>query len=296
LNGDIAPALFTHQSKLGASVRGRKKVVLVVIDGLRPDTITPDRMPALSGLLRRGWRALAATTVRPSVTVAALTSLATGVSPERHGLCNASLQSLGRVRGLKPLPQELRRIGVETSVVTAQLTGSARWLAGALLRLGGVTRVVPAPPAPGILMDVALRHLGRNPSPELVVIYLNDADLAGHAWGWMSPAYLQAAAVIDRSLGRLESLEADPDTLVVLTADHGGGGVLPQDHDHPHPVNEAIPIGMLGGRVMPGLVSAEPVRLLDIPPTVLHGFGGIAPPEYEGRVLHEAFMTELVWA
>ena len=278
-------------------MRGQyRKIVLVVIDGLRPDAITSDRMPALSGLLRRGWRAEAAVTVRPSVTVAALTSLATGVSPERHGLCNARLQSLGRVRGLKPLPQELRRIGVQTSVVTAQLSGSTRWLAGALLRLGGVTRLVPAPPAPGVLMDVGLRHLARNPGRELVVVYLNDADLAGHAWGWMSPAYLQAAAVIDRALARLNLLAEDPETLVVLTADHGGGGVLSQDHDHPHPVNETIPVGMLGGRVMPGLVSPEPVRLLDIPPTVLHGFGGTAPQEYEGRVLHEAFMTELVWA
>ena len=278
-------------------MRGQyRKIVLVVIDGLRPDAITSDRMPALSGLLRRGWRAEAAVTVRPSVTVAALTSLATGVSPERHGLCDARLQSLGRVRGLKPLPQELRRIGVQTSVVTAQLSGSTRWLAGALLRLGGVTRLVPAPPAPGVLMDVGLRHLARNPGRELVVVYLNDADLAGHAWGWMSPAYLQAAAVIDRALARLNLLAEDPETLVVLTADHGGGGVLSQDHDHPHPVNDAIPVGMLGGRVMPGLVSPEPVRLLDIPPTVLHGFGGTAPQEYEGRVLHEAFMTELVWA
>jgi len=276
--------------------RQYRKIVLVVIDGLRPDAITSDRMPELSGLLRRGWRAEAAVTVRPSVTVAALTSLATGVSPERHGLCDARLQSLGRVRGLKPLPQELRRIGVQTSVVTAQLSGSTRWLAGALLRFGGVARVVPAMPAPGNLLDVALRHLVRNPGPELVVIYINDADLAGHAWGWMSPAYLQAAAVIDRALVRLESLAEDPQVLVVLTADHGGGGVLPQDHDHPHPINEAIPVGMIGGRVMPGLVSSEPVRLLDIPPTVLHGFGGTAPAEYEGRVLHEAFMTELVWA
>jgi arylsulfatase A-like enzyme len=277
-------------------VRGQYgKIVLVVVDGLRPDTITPALMPVLSGLLRHGWRAEGAVTVRPSVTVAALTSLATGVSPARHGLCDAGPRSLGPIRGLKPLPQELRRIGVETSVVTTPLTGSARWQAGALLRLGGVTRLVPAPPAPGILMDVALRHLAGNRSRELIVTYLNDADVAGHAWGWMSPAYLHAVGVIDQALGRLRSLADDPETLVVLTADHGGRGVLPQDHDHPHPLNEAIPIGMLGGRVMPGLVSAEPVRLLDIPPTVLHGFGGTAPEEYEGRVLHEAFMTELVW-
>jgi phosphopentomutase len=152
------------------------------------------------------------------------------------------------------------------------------------------------PPAPGILVDTALRQVARNPGPKLVVTYLNDTDLAGHAWGWMSPAYLQVVAVIDRALAQRSPRVADPRTLVVLTADHGGGGVLPQDHDHPHPINDAIPIGMLGGGVMSGLVSPEPARLLDTPPTVLHGFGGTAPVEYEGRVLHEAFTTELVWA
>jgi arylsulfatase A-like enzyme len=270
--------------------------VLLVIGGLRPDAITPDHMPSLHGLLRRGWRAKTAVTVRPSATVAALATLATGVSPERHGLSAATLQSLGLVHGLKPLPQELKRLGVETAVVTTRLVGSERWLAGALLRLGGITRLVPAPPAPGILMDVALGHMSRDSNPELIVLYLNEVDLAGHAWGWMSPAYLRAAQVIDRALTRLEPLVENPETLVVFTADHGGGGVLPQDHDHPHPVNDAIPIGMLGGRVIPGLVSAGPVRLLDIPPTVLHAFGGTAPVEYEGRVLHEAFMTEPAWA
>lgn len=189
----------------------------------------------------------------------------------------------------------MKRLGVETSVVTTQLSGSVRWLAGAFLRLGRVTRLVPAPPAPGILVEGALRHMSRNPNRELVVLYLNDADLAGHAWGWMSPAYLHAAGVIDQALKRLEPLVDDPETLVVFAADRGGGGVLPQDHDHPHQVNDAIPIGMLGGRVMSGLISADPVRLLDIPPTVLCGFGGAATAEYEGRVLHEAFMTELVW-
>lgn len=273
-----------------------KKIVLVVIDGLRPDAITPEHLPTLHTLLRRGWQAERAVTVRPSITVAALSSLATGVSPERHGLLDTSLQSMGKLRGLRALPVELRRLGVESTIFTSQLSGSARWVAGALLRVAGVTRLLPAPPAPGIMLETALEHLARNPARELVVLYLNDADVAGHAWGWMSPAYLQAARTIDRALAALELFAEDPDTLVVLTADHGGGGVLPQDHDHPHPVNEGIPVGMLGGRVMPGLVSRESVRLLDIPPTVLHGFGGTAPAEYEGRVLHEAFMTELVWA
>jgi arylsulfatase A-like enzyme len=271
-----------------------RKILLVVVDGLRPDVITEREMPQLTRLMARGWRAERAVTVRPSITVAALTSLATGVAPATHGLTDAGLRSLGRLRGLRPLPAELRRVGVMTTVVLPQLTGSARWIAGALLRLGGVGRLALAAPAPASLVETAVRQIRGNREREFVVLYLNDLDLAGHAWGWMSPAYRQTAGIIDRALGQLLPLVEDPSTLIIVTADHGGGGVLPQDHDHPHPINDGIPIALLGGGVTPGAQSPDPVSLLDIPPTVLHGFGSTIPPQYQGRVLHEAYATELV--
>jgi arylsulfatase A-like enzyme len=278
-------------------VRGLfRKVVLIVVDGLRPDVVTEGDMPILEELMLQGWRAEQAVTVRPSVTVAALTSLATGVSPATHGLTEAKLRHLPGTRGLRPLPMELRRLGVETSIVTPEIPGAGRWLAGALVRLAGACRLITPASAPNVLMDTAVRHLEANMKRELVVVYLNDADLAGHAWGWMSPAYRQAAKAIDRALAHIVRLADDPETLVVITADHGGGGVLERDHDHPHPINDAIPLILLGGRVVPAFTSSSPVRLLDIPPTVLHGFGGTAPRAYEGRVIHEAFVTEMVWA
>jgi arylsulfatase A-like enzyme len=284
-------------NQTGAAVRGQfRKVMLVIVDGLRPDAITADRMPVLTGLMAQGWRAARAVTVRPSATVAALTSLATGVAPSTHGLTDARMPDLPRIRKLRPLPAELRRLGVETSVVAAEVPGAGRWLAGALLRLGGASRLVTAAAAPTSLLDRAVDRATGNRNDEFVVVYVNDTDLAGHAWGWMSAAYLQAAGNVDRALARLMPLVDDPETLVILTADHGGGGVLPHYHDHPHPINDAIPMMLLGGRVVPGLATEAPVRLLDVPPTVLHGFGGTAPPGYEGRVLHEAFITELVWA
>jgi arylsulfatase A-like enzyme len=151
--------------------------------------------------------------------------------------------------------------------------------------------------APATLFDTAVRRIDGNRGRELVVVYANDADLAGHAWGWMSEAYLQAARAVDRALARILPFISDPETLVIATADHGGGGVLDNDHDHPHPVNDGIPLALMGGRIAPGVGSGdEPVRLLDIPPTVLHGFGGTAPGSYDGRVIHEAFATELVSA
>lgn len=272
-----------------------RRTLLVIVDGLRPDAITPAHMPALTELMSLGWQARSATTVRPSITVSALTSLASGVGPDRHGITTPRLPALGRLRGLRFLPLELRRLGVETTVILPALGPSTRWLAGTLLRLGGVARLRTASATPARLMESALAHLAGNAGPEFVVVYLNETDLAGHAWGWMSPAYLRAAAAVDRAVEPLSRVVEDPETLLIVTADHGGGGVHPTDHDAPHPLNDGIPVALVGGQIPPG-VGEEPVGLLDIPPTVLHGFGGTAPIQYAGRVLHEAFTTEQAWA
>ncbi len=252
-------------------------------------------MPVLSAMLRDGWRAGSATTVRPSITIAALSSLATGVSPQQHLITDPGLRSLGRVGGLRPLPRELGSVGVDTVVLTAPIAGAGRWLTGMLLRLGGAQHLVSPAAAPHAMVERGVERALTGENRELLTVYLNDADLAGHAWGWMSPSYLRAVATLDRALEPLARLVEDPSTLVILTADHGGGGVLPQDHDHPHPINDAIPIMMLGRRVMPG-VSARSARLLDISPTILHCFGASIPEAYEGRVLHEAMAPDFVEA
>ena len=54
-------------------------------------------------------------------------------------------------------------------------------------------------------------------------------------------------------------------------------------------------MALVSGRIAPGLVGEDPVHLVDIPPTVLHGFGGTAPVQYAGRVIHEAFTPEYAW-
>ena len=58
-----------------------RRVVLVVLDGLRPDAIDRFDLVHLQTLMANGASSQHATTVAPSVTTAAMTSLLTGVSP-----------------------------------------------------------------------------------------------------------------------------------------------------------------------------------------------------------------------
>lgn len=265
------------------------RVVLGILDGLRPDAIAVAPMPALAQLAREGWFCTA-TTVRPSITVAALTSLATGISPTAHSLTQPRVPPLGVLAKLRPLPAELKRHRRRTLVVTGQLPQKGRLLARGLLGLAGVERFASGGESPAEIAEHAARTLGQR-SANLCAVYFNHCDLAGHAHGWMSEPYLAAAAALDRGVAKLiESLD-DGQTLFAFVADHGGGGVAANDHDAPHPVNDAIPLVFFGAGVSGTAAAAS---LLDVPPTLLHALGVPVPACYEGRVL--ALTSELAAA
>lgn len=270
-----------------AHVRCRS-AVLLVIDGLRPDAIRPDTMPALRALRDRHWSAAHATTVAPSITVAALTSLATGVGPEAHGLIAPGLRSLGRLRGLIPLPVQLQRHGVPTAIVTSALPATRQIIARALIAAAGGAELRCAGDDPTSVGAAAVA-MTRRTGPHLTVAYVNDCDAAGHAHGWMSDAYLDAAARCDGAVALLSALAEEDGALLCVTADHGGGGVHPTDHDLPHPVNSAIPLILAGTGVRGRSLSDRSASLLDIPPTLLSALGVPVPATYEGRELAEAF-------
>jgi hypothetical protein len=263
-----------------------RRVAVLLADGLRPDAVTAAPMPVLETLGREHVRALDACTVRPSVTVAALASLATGVSPAAHGLIEPGLRFLGRMGSLRPLPHELARHGLVTSVVTASL-GRGGPVAAALTARTGIGRLTTIGQSAHETVLAAREMFERLPEG-LMFVYLPDCDRAGHSHGWMSPPYLAAAAELDAAIGVFASGLGDA-TLIVV-ADHGGGGVRPRDHDLPHPLNDRIPLVIAGRGVRHRDVLPGPVSLLDVPATILWRLEVPVPDCYEGRPLREAFL------
>lgn len=263
-----------------------RRVVLVLADGLRPDAITPTDMPSLDALARTYTTALRASTVRPSRTVAALASLATGVAPETHGLIEPGLGFLARLPALRPLARELTRGGVTSSVVASELLPAERAVLWALTKAAGLGKYRSAG-LRGREVARAAQAVALTQSTGLVFVYLNDCDQAGHAHGWMSPHYRAAAVEVDAAVGVLADLSEH--SLLIVMADHGGGGVSTHDHAEPHPINDHIPVILAGPDVTRRHQLTRQVSLLDIPPTLLWWFGLDIPVNYEGRVLTQAF-------
>ncbi len=82
-------------------------------------------------------------------------------------------------------------------------------------------------------VDALLGRLRGTPDT-VSFVHLAYPDVAGHASGFLSPAYLDGVRDADEQVGRiLDAVASDPDlqahTAVVLTADHGGRGASHTD-------------------------------------------------------------------
>lgn len=263
-----------------------RRVVLVVLDGLRADAIDTLALPHLRRLRSIGASTLTAQTVAPSVTAAAMTSLLTGVPPTVHGLTSDRFR-IPRTRArLQPLPRVLEHAGYPTTAFVREIPRLYRGVATRIVRqLGAGDARFVGHNAPEILL--AARNTLATQRRGLVLMHWPDADMAGHDHGWMSAPYAEAARRLDATLGLLAGLieiERDPYTLLIALADHGGGGVDPRDHDSDHPIDRTIPIVAVGGGVPAG-ASLGAAHLLDVPATVLAALGVAQPAEYAGRPL-----------
>jgi hypothetical protein len=63
-----------------------ERVLIISIDGLRPDLIDLAPMPILSALMQEGAYTLNAQTIHPSATLPAHASMLTGLCPDQHGV------------------------------------------------------------------------------------------------------------------------------------------------------------------------------------------------------------------
>lgn len=269
------------------------RVILVVIDGLRPDAIGAFRLYHIARLRSHGASTLDAATVSPAGSWAALTSLMTGVPPDTHGVLSATPQLQAPFVPLDAVPELLAAAGLPSSAFLAEIPQMYRVFATRISERLGFTKIrFSGTSAHEIL--AAARHTLTNQREGLVVIHVPDLDVAGHRYGWMSPAYGEAAKRVDMTIGlaaTLADVPRDPRTLMVLVSDHGGGGIDPKGHATVHEADCTIPLILAGN--LNAATLAPPVSLLDVPATMLYALGVTIPATYVGRALREAFVGEV---
>jgi len=277
---------LTGLSAPSASVT--RNVVLVSIDGLRPDAITHFNALTLQRLIREGSSSMTARTIMPSTTLPSHTSMLTGEPPDDHGVLWNNVQTADRAHvDVATVFGVARQHGYRT----AAFFSKAKF--GALQQPG----TLDYSQAPGgwwgrwsstrTVADVRT-HL-QTEKPNLLFVHLSDPDRAGHSSGWMSAEY--GRAVIDADVA-VKNLMQAADTAygagsysLLITADHGGHGY---GHGSSDPLDVTIPWIAWGRGVNAGVLN-DRIDTFDTAPTVLWLLGVDEPDAWDGDAVTDAF-------
>ncbi|HSL28296.1 MAG TPA: alkaline phosphatase family protein [Anaerolineales bacterium] len=258
-----------------------RRVLIVSIDGLRPDIISLAPMPNLLALMQSGSYSLSAQTVRPSVTLVSHASMLVGVCPAKHGVdWNDYIPERGYAIGTD-LFDIAKAVGLETHMYVTKR------------KLVQITE--PASLDRFVFVndrDTALAERLASEFPQnfgVLFVHLGLVDGMGHAHGWLSPEQLSVAFRADEALGRiLTELDARGlrnETLVIVSADHGGHGTT---HGSTMPEDMTIPWIAAGPGIQPRALTS-PVHTMDTAATAAFALGLPLPPEWDGVPVYEAF-------
>lgn len=255
-----------------------RKVILILVDGMRPDGMTGCGHPFVTRLLEMGSYSLEAETVYPSVTLPCHMSLFHSVPPERHGiLTNTYVPQVRPVRGLcEQLSaggkicsffynwEELRDLSRPSSLAYSY------FVSGTLYSYEKANEMVT---------ENALSYI-REERPDFAFVYLGLVDDAGHAHKWMGKEYMQACR---QSLDEIERLTEvfGEEYSIIVTADHGG-------HEWMHGTTEKedmlIPLICIGPDFAPGSRLGA-AGICDIAPTITELMGVAASEDWKGKSL-----------
>jgi predicted AlkP superfamily pyrophosphatase or phosphodiesterase len=262
-------------------------VVIVSLDGMRPDAIDAFRLRTLQRLALEGSRAEHAETVMPSFTLPSHVSMLTGVSPAVHGITWNDDRT--REHGFVSVPTVFQ-LATAAGLRAAAFFSKSKFHH---LRVPGTLDYAPVPDGGDLwlatrTMAEVLDYIAHE-RPNLLFVHVADTDYAGHAFGWMSTPYRWAARRMDSTVRTLvraadRAYGAGNYTLIV-TADHGGHG---RAHGTADPQDVAIPWIAWGRGVQRGAIS-DTVRTTDTAATVLWLLGLASDSAWEGRVVRQAF-------
>ncbi|MBI3810267.1 MAG: alkaline phosphatase family protein [Nitrospirae bacterium] len=286
--------VFAAESQAAEKPSYADNVVIIMVDGLRPDALKQVQAPVLEGLIKRGSFTMKAQTVNPSLTLPAFASMLTGLPVEAHGV---NWNDYEPQRGYLKAPTIF-----EIATFNGSKWGAAFIQKEKLLHATKQDRRLALHvcnvseqgcTAKKIAADVINSYKTATDStkPSLFLIHFAEADVAGHADGWMSKPYLKTVEDIDRAIGTLikgfKELGLYERTTFIVSADHGGHGTT---HGTTMPEDMTIPWIAAGPGVKAGHEIRQPVSLMDTPATVMRAFGiSDYYVEWKSRSVEEMF-------
>ena len=258
-----------------------RRVLILSIDGLRPEIISLAPMSNLLALMQNSAYTLSAQTVYPSVTLVSHSSMLTGLCPSKHGVdWNDYIPEKGIAQGV-----DLFDIAHAAGFQTVMHVGKEK------------LRQITDPSSLDIFtyvndrdLVVAKRLIADFPENfGVMFVHFPLVDGMEHAFGWLSSPQLSVAYRADEALGLILA-EVDArglrgETLIIVTADHGGHDTT---HGYSLPEDMTIPWIASGAGIQPKVLTTR-VHTMDTASTAAFALGLPIPAEWDGVPVYEAF-------
>ena len=256
------------------------KVLLVLVDGMRPDSIPACGNSFFQTYFETGSYSYKAQTTFPPVTLPAHMSLFHSVKTERHGVwTNTFVPQNHPITGLlETIDAAKKRSAVFYSwqqmrdCWLPRNSASFSWMMNLHNYWKTMNVDIPATKA-------CKEHIAEY-APDFVWLYLGMVDEYGHGFGWMSQEYLECVRTATACIMDIVSF-LPADYSVIVTADHGGHE---RNHGDDIPEDMTIPVTCHGPMFEKGRV-LDDVSIIDIAPTITEILGIEPDSEWEGRSL-----------
>ncbi|MFN8399539.1 MAG: alkaline phosphatase family protein [Anaerolineales bacterium] len=258
-----------------------RRVLILSIDGFRPDAIQLAPMPFLTTLLIRSAYSLNAQTVYPSVTLVAHTSMLSGQCPAKHKVdWNDYIPENGYAQ-----VTDLFDIVHAAGMQTVMYVGKEK------------LRQITEPQSTDIFTYINDRDLvitddliQNFPADfRLMFVHFPTTDAMGHTYGWLSPEQLsvlfRADQAIEKIYTELETRGLMNETLFIITADHGGHATT---HGSSMYEDMTIPWIAFGAGILPANLNSS-ITTVDTAATAAFALGLDIPTEWDGVPVYEAF-------
>lgn len=271
------------------------KVLLIGIDGVRPDVLAEVATPELDALAADGFIVTDARTTTPSVSGPAWSSMLTGVWPEKHGVVDNDFVGerydlfpdfLTRAERSRP---ELRTAAVVDWLPLIQADDGATAVGSEVdvrHALDGYEHGWDVADSISAVRAAEALHDG----VDALFVYLGNPDETSHEHGSIGAEYRSAIALADRHVGVvLSALRGRPtyaseDWLVLVSTDHGRRADGGHGGNSPEETTTLVIASGAGAR---GAPPPEPVFIVDVAATALAHLGiGLEPAwALDGRPL-----------
>ena len=255
-----------------------KKVLLISIDGMRPDGMKACGNPYVSELEKICAYTYNASSMNPSVTFPCHFSMTHSVTPQRHGILTNTY--VPQVRPVKGIFEKVKDAGG----ICAMFYGWEPLRDIALpssLKFATYINAYMEESCDSVLTDACEKLLAEK-KPDFAFLYMVETDeKGGHDNGWMSEEYLRRIHIAIDNVKRMIQRFGEEYRIIIM-ADHGG-------HDRSHgstlPEDMTIPLFFFGPEFKAGEIQNSSLSLLDIAPTIAALLDISCEPEWEGKSL-----------